>query len=280
MRTLDARLFQVAFQALLLTAGVLLRDFSLLPAQMALVLASATITQAFWLRFFGLRDVGYLSPLITGFGLAMLLRADSLWVHPLAALLAISAKFLLRIRGKHVFNPANFGVGVALIVLPGAWVSPGQWGNDIGIGVWLVALGALVAQRARRDDAAWLFLAVFLGLTATRLFQLGYPVERGWDVFCHQALNGALLLFAFFMISDPMTLPDHPAARRFHVLLVAVAAFTWQFLFYRPNGALWALLCLAPLVPLWDFLWPGNRHNWHGNKPLQTTLAKSGKIAR
>jgi len=66
------------------------------------------------------------------------------------------------------------------------------------------------------------------------------------------------LLFAFCMIS---ALPNRPAARRFQVLLVAVAAFTCQYASCRPNGALWALLCLAPLVPPWDFPWPGNRHN-------------------
>lgn len=275
---LDARYFQIAFQAALLTAGVLLRDFSLLPLQMALALLSAVLAQAFWLRFFRLRNVGYLSPLITGFGLSLLLRADSLWLHPLVACLAISGKFLLRIRGKHVFNPANFGVGIALLALPGAWVSPGKWGNDLGLAVWLVALGGLVAQRARRDDASWLFLAVFLGLLALRLLYLGHSAERGWEIFCHQALNGALLLFAFFMISDPMTLPNHPLARRVHVVLVAVVAFAWQFLFYRPNGALWALLCLAPLVPLWDVIWPGKRHNWHGNRPLQNNVASQGKI--
>lgn len=263
----------------MLTIGVLLRDFSLLPAQMALCLLAATLTQAFWLRRLNLQGVGYLSPLITGFGLSLLLRADSLWLHPLVAMLAISGKFLLRIRGKHVFNPANFGVGVALILLPGAWVSPGQWGNDLGIAVWLVALGATVATRAHRDDAAWLFLGVFLGLTAARLFVLGYPLERAWEIWSHQALNGALLLFAFFMISDPMTLPDRPAARRMHVVLVALAAFIWQFVFYRPSGALWALLLLAPLVPLWDAIWPGKRHNWHGNRPLQNNVAMQGKIA-
>lgn len=275
---MDARIFQIGFQAILLTAGVLLRDFSLLPLQMALALASAAATQAFWLRVFGLRGIGYLSPLITGFGLSLLLRADSLWLHPLVACLAISGKFLLRVNGKHVFNPANFGVGVALLALPGAWVSPGQWGNDLGVAVWLIGLGALVAQRARRDDAAWLFLAIFLGLVAARLFQLGHSFERAWAIFCHQSLNGALLLFAFFMISDPMTLPDRPAARRLHVGLVAVAAFAWQFLFYQPNGALWALLCLAPLVPVWDSIWPGKRHNWHGNSSLQNNVAAQGKI--
>lgn len=275
---MDARLFQIAFQAILLTLGVLLRDFSLLPAQMALAIAAATLTQACWLRYLGLQQVGYLSPLITGLGLSLLLRADSLWLHPLVAMLAISGKFLIRVRGKHVFNPANFGVGLALLVLPGAWVSPGQWGNDLGIGLWLVALGATVATRARRDDAAWLFLGVFLGLTAARLALLGYPLARAWEIWSHQSLNGALLLFAFFMISDPMTLPDRPAARRAHVILVASVAFAWQFVFYRPNGPLWALLCLALLVPLWDAIWPGKRHNWHGNRPLQNNVAMQGKI--
>ena len=247
---------------------------------MALALISATATQAFWLKAFKLNHVGYLSPLITGFGLSLLLRADSLWLHPLVACLAISGKFLIRIRGKHLFNPANFGVGLALIALPGAWVSPGQWGNDLGVAVWLIALGALVANKSRRDDVAWLFLGTFLGLTAARLFFLGYSFERGIEILAHQALNGALLLFTFFMISDPMTLPYRPAARRLHVVLVAFVAFIWQFLFYRPNGALWALLCLAPLVPLWDFLWPGKQHNWHRNIPLQNIAATQGKMPR
>jgi len=266
----DARLFQLAFQALLLTVGVLLRDFSLLPAQMALAIGAAVATQMFWLRALRLRGVGSLSAIITGFGLSLLLRADTLWLHPLVACLAISGKFLIRCRGKHVFNPANFGVGVALLCLPGAWVSPGQWGNDLAIAVWLVALGALVSARARRDDAAWLFLATYLGIAALRLALLGYPWARGWDIFCHQALNGALLLFAFFMISDPMTLPDRPWARRLHVMLLACGAAAWQFLYYHPNGPLWALLVFAPLVPLWDRWWPGKQYQWDSNTPLQT----------
>lgn len=274
----DARLYQIGFQAVLLTAGVLLRDFSLLPLQMGLALATALATQACWLRVFRLKNVGYLSPLITGFGLSLLLRADSLWLHPLVACLAISSKFLIRIRGKHVFNPANFGVGLALLALPGTWVSPGQWGNDLGLAVWLIGLGAVVARRATRDDAAFLFLGTFLALTAARLWQLGHSPERAWEILSHQALNGGLLLFAFFMISDPMTLPDRPLARRLHVILVAVFAFVWQFFHYQPHGALWGLLCLAPLVPLWDFLWPGQGHNWRGNRSLHNNVAAQGKI--
>lgn len=262
LRRLDPRFFQLAFQAALLATGVFLRDFSLLPSQMALAISAAVATQGCWLKVFKLQRIGYLSPTITGFGLSLLLRADNLWLHPLVAALAISSKFLLRLNGKHVFNPANFGVGVALLFLPGAWVSPGQWGSDIAIAVWVVALGALVAHRSRRDDAAWIFLVTFLGLAALRVVILGYTWQRGWDILCHQATNGALLLFAFFMISDPMTLPDHPRARAAHVMLVALAAAAWQFLYFHPNGPLWALLAGALLVPLWDRRWPAEAYRW------------------
>ena len=157
-----------------------------------------------WLAALGLRQKGMLSALITCFGLSILLRADTLWVHPLAAALAISSKFVLRANGKHVFNPANIGVIAASVALPGAWVSPGQWGHDIALAGWFVVLGGLVTQRARRWDIAWAFLAAWLAMCAVRVALLGQP----WPVLMHQLDNGALLLFAFFMISDPMTIPD------------------------------------------------------------------------
>ena len=56
----DARVFQILFLALLLTTGVLLRDFSLHPLQMALAFAVGLATQAFWLTRLGLEQRGFL----------------------------------------------------------------------------------------------------------------------------------------------------------------------------------------------------------------------------
>jgi Na+-transporting NADH:ubiquinone oxidoreductase subunit NqrB len=176
---------------------------------------------------------------------------------------AISAKFLLRVGGKHVFNPANLGVILAITLLPGAWVSPGQWGSDLAYALWFVALGGLVVQRARRMDISWMFLACFLGLCVARFAWLGVPLARGYSLLCHQTQNGGLLLFAFFMISDPMTIPNRPAGRLFYAIAVAVGAFLWQFYLYRPNGLIWALFLLAPAVPLIDRLLPAAKHQWH-----------------
>lgn len=254
----DARLFQIAFLATLLTIGVLARDFALDPRQMALAFAAGLATQWLWLAALGLQRKGLLSALITCFGVSILLRSDSLWVHPLAAALAMSSKFLLRVNGKHVFNPANIGVIAATVALPGAWVSPGQWGHDVALAGWFVALGALVTQRARRWDIAWAFLAAWLGLAALRVLVLG----QRWPVLVHQLDSGALLLFAFFMISDPMTVPGRRDMRLVHALTVATIAFVWQYALFRPNALLWALFIASPLVPLIDRLRPGERFAW------------------
>ncbi|HVO90993.1 MAG TPA: RnfABCDGE type electron transport complex subunit D [Casimicrobiaceae bacterium] len=254
----DARVYQILFLGSLLSFGVLARDFSLHGEQMLLTFAAGAATQAFWLHRKGLRQRGYLSAIVTCFGLSILLRADSLWVHPLAAALAISAKFVIRVNGKHLFNPANFGLLTAIGLLPGAWTSPGQWGNGLAAAVWFVALGGIVTQRARRADIAWIFLATWLAIVALRVAWLG----QSWSVWLHQLGNGGLLLFAFFMISDPMTIPNRTAMRIAYAVIVAAIAYVWQFGWFRPNALPWALLIATPLVPLLDRLAPAPVHRW------------------
>ncbi|MDQ2961588.1 MAG: hypothetical protein M3R31_00290, partial [Pseudomonadota bacterium] len=61
----DARVFQIVFLASLLTTGVLLRDFSVQPLQIALAFAAGLATQAFWLKRLGLRQKGLLSAIVT-----------------------------------------------------------------------------------------------------------------------------------------------------------------------------------------------------------------------
>ncbi|PYS96975.1 MAG: Na+-transporting NADH:ubiquinone oxidoreductase, subunit NqrB [Acidobacteria bacterium] len=254
----DARLYQILFLGLLLGAGAWLRDFSLRPAQVVLTFAAGWLTQAACERLWGVRRSGTLSALITSFSLSILLRAGNLWAHPLAAAAAIGGKFIFRARGKHLFNPGNLGIVLSLIFLPGTWTSPGQWGHDLAFAAWFVALGVVVTSKARRGDVSWAFLAFYLGAIALRVAWLG----QSRAVWLHQLSNGSLLLFAFFMISDPMTIPNHPRGRTAHAALVAAVAFLWQYALYRPNGPLWALFLCAPAVPLWDLIWPAAKFEW------------------
>jgi Na+-translocating ferredoxin:NAD+ oxidoreductase RnfD subunit len=74
--------------------------------------------------------------------------------------------------------------------------------------------------------------------------------------------NGALVLFAFFMISDPKTTPDTRLGRILFAGLVALAAWYVQFVWYWGNALLWSLAGVTLTVPLLDWLFPGPRYAW------------------
>jgi hypothetical protein len=204
------------------------------------------------------------SACISALSLCLLLRTDRLWLAVAAAVAAIASKFVVRCRGKHLFNPTNFGL-VALMVASGGrvWVSPGQWGSAALFAFLVLCLGGLVVNRAARSDVTYAFLAAYGSVLLGRALWLGQPLA----IPLHQAASGAFLIFTFFMISDPKTTPDSRAGRILFACLVAVGAGWAQFALYRPTGLLLSLACLAPLVPLLDRLLPGRTYRWPAPRP-------------
>ena len=88
----------------------------------------------------------------------------------------------------------------------------------------------------------------------------------------HQLQNGALLLFAFFMISDPKTSPDSAFGRVVYGTLVASVTFVIQFVHFVPGAPVLALVASAPIVPLIDRLSAGRRYEWRMTLPRRVTL--------
>ena len=217
----------------------------------------AVLAQAVASRLAGLRSLDWRSPLITGLSLSLLLRGDSLWVPAAGAALAIGSKFLLRVNGKHLFNPAAF----AILVLLGtghAWVSPGQWGHSVILAAAIACAGVLVLQRASRLDVAAAFGLAYAGLLVWRAVRLGDPMA----IPLHQLQSGALILFACFMITDPRTTPDARGARLLFAGAVAGLAH-WLLFVQQVQYGLYAALILVSLgVPVLDRLFPGRRFVW------------------
>ena len=197
------------------------------------------------------------SALISALSLVLLLRTDSLAIGAAAATLAIGSKFLVRVRGKHVFNPTNGALVALLLVTEGAWVSSGQWGSGPILAAALVAAAGWVLRSARADVTV-AFVVSWCALLFGRALWLGDPLA----IPLHQLSSGALLLFAGFMISDPRTLPDSRAGRIAFAVAVAALGYLGRFHFYEPNALLYALAACAPAVPLIDRFLPGLRFSW------------------
>ena len=254
----DPRLWQISSLAALLLYGVSRLGFDIAAAQIAVTLLAALGTQWLGTRLSRLGAFDPRSALISGLSLCLLLRASHPAVAALAAVIAVGSKFVLRVGGKHVFNPTNLGVIAAIVLTQRAWVSPGQWGNFAFFAFLMACIGGLVVNRAARSDVTFAFLIAYAGLLLARALWLGQRPA----VPLHQMENGAFLLFSFFMISDPRTTPDSRAGRVLFGTLIAVGAATVSIVLYRSNGLLWSLVALSPLTPLIDRLLPGARYHW------------------
>src|SRR5947207_303059 len=101
-------------------------------------------------------------------------------------------------------------------------------------------------------------VAIVVTVLVARSLWLGEPLAMA----VHRLENGALVLFAFFMISDPRTTPDSRAGRVLFATLVALGAYAVQFKLFRTNGLLWSLAVCSLLVPLIDRVLPGSRYQW------------------
>jgi enediyne biosynthesis protein E5 len=253
----DPRLFQIATLAGLLGYGVLGLGLDVETPTAGVMLAVVLGTQLVGALVTGGR-FDPRSALISGLSLCLLLRTNSLTLAVVAAALAIASKFLVRVRGKHVFNPTNGALVAMLLLTDGVWVSPGQWGSTAVFAFLLASAGGLVVNRAARADVTWTFLAAHAGLLLARALWLDDPLA----IPLHRLANGALVLFAFFMISDPRTTPDSRAGRVVFAVLVAAGAYLIQFKLFQTNPLLWSLAICSLAVPLIDRLLPGHRYDW------------------
>ena len=257
----DPRYFQLAVLGGLVTFGVTALGLGIYWQNAVVIILIAQLTQLAGARWSG-SSFDPRSALITALSLTLLLRTESLLLAACAALIAIGSKFVIRFDGKHIFNPANVAIVTLMLATDSAWISSGQWGNAAIGALALASLGLLVLTRAKRAETTIAFLAAYGGLLMARTWWLGDPLA----ISLHHLQNGALLIFAFFMISDPRTTPNSAAGRIFYGSLVATVAFVIQFVFYQPNGPILALIMASPLVPLINVLSKGLVYSW-GQSP-------------
>jgi enediyne biosynthesis protein E5 len=270
----DPRHYQIAVLSLLLIYGVGWLEFDIAWPQLVVSLGTALLAQYACTRLFGLSSFDPRSPLISGLSLCLLLRTNTLFLAFLTAVVTIASKFIFQRGGKHIFNPTNFGI-VAMIALTNqVWVSPAQWGSKLYFAFLIACAGGIVIYRATRSDVTYAFLMTYASILFGRAFWLGDP----WAIPLKQLQSGALVLFAFYMISDPKTTPDSRAGRILFAALVAAGAAYVQFGLYRTNGLLWSLALCSIATPIIDRLLPAVRYQWNNRTPSKQAKGETREI--
>ena len=188
------------------------------------------------------------SAMLTGSGVALILRVvgtppgdhwtfDGWYVFAAVAGLSLLSKYVIRYRGSHVFNPSNIGLVVAFVVLGTFRVEPLDfWWAPLDlpmVAAYAVILtgGLLITRRLKLLALAatfWLALAAGVGLLAgsghCMTASWAFAPVCGFDFWRVIVTSPEVMIFLFFMITDPKTVPAGRVGRVAFGLLVAATS--------------------------------------------------------
>ena len=243
----DPRLAVLGILAAYVLLGITLLGFNRGPAQVLVTVGAAVLLDMALHRV--LRGGAPLFPLsaaITGLSLSIIVNyAHGLAFALVPVFLAIGAKYVFTFRGRHLYNPALFGVAASLLLSDGMISdSPSyQWGGTYAAVAFVVTLGLfLFVLRVRRGVLIVSFLLFYFAALALRAWLMRWhmPFET-W--FMGALSSPAFFLFTFFMITDPQTSPD---SRRGQVLMafgIVAVDFLLHMKFALSTHFFAALIC-------------------------------------
>ena len=250
------------------------------------------------------------SAMLTGSGVALILRVvgtppDDPWntyawyVFAGVAAFSLLTKYVIKYRGTHVFNPSNIGLVIAFVVLGSSRIEPLDFwwaplnGWMILAYVVIIGGGLLITRRLHLLALAatfWVTLAVGVGILAasghSMVANWAFAPVAGFDFWRVIVTSPEVMIFLFFMITDPKTTPSGRVGRVTFGFLVAVmstllmAPQTDEF--GTKVGLLAGLVVVCAARPILDRLLPAPRSESDeiGMFARRVALGGSGGLVR
>jgi hypothetical protein len=190
------------------------------------------------------------SSYISGISAGILVRSPFLWPYFLTSLISITSKYVLRFRGRHLWNPTNFGVSAVAFLAPATiTVLSIQWGNVVAPMVVIWLLGSVIVWRVGRFHISATYVASFLLFSFVRSAITGNP----WLANVAPITGPMYQLFIFFMVTDPKTTVRPVWAQCVVVFVIAFVEMLLRLaeVVYAPFYALFIVGPLALLLEMW-----------------------------
>ena len=248
--SLDNRYVPPAFITLILLAGQF--SYGILESyeRTLLAIGTAIAIELTLGRIFLGKWLNLASAYITGISVGILVRSPAFWPFAVASALAITSKYVLRYKGRHFWNPSNFGISVLLFLLPASVAMLSiQWGNNMASMVVIWALGSVIIWRLRRLHISATYVISFLVLAIVR----SWIIHEPWLSEVSPITGPEYQLFIFFMITDPKTTVRSREGQCIVAFLVALLE-----MFFRLDQSIYAELYalfwvgpIAMLIEMW-----------------------------
>lgn len=216
----------------------------------ALAIVSAIIAELVLGRIFFGKWLNLASAYITGISVGILIRSPAFWPYALCSVISIMSKYVLRGKGRHLWNPSNFGICVLLFLAPDTVASLSiQWGNFIWPMLVIWILGSIIIWRAKRFHISATYVVSFFAFAFLRSWITGHP----WQAEIAPITGPMYQLFVFFMVTDPKTTVRSKTAQCVVVFFVAFVEMLLRLnqVIYAPLYALFIVGPTAVLIEIW-----------------------------
>jgi len=190
------------------------------------------------------------SAYISGISAGILVRSPLLWPYFLTSLISITSKYVLRFKGRHLWNPTNFGVSAVVFLAPATVaVLSIQWGNVVAPMAVIWLLGTVIVWRVGRFHISATYVLSFLLFSFVRSAITGTP----WLANVAPITGPMYQLFVFFMVTDPKTTVRSVRGQCLVAFLVAFVEMLMRLneVVYAPFYALFVVGPAALLVEEW-----------------------------
>jgi len=223
----------------------------------ALAIVSAIVAELILGRIFFGKWLNLASAYITGISVGILVRSPAYWPYALCSAISIMSKYVLRVKGRHIWNPSNFGIAMLLLLAPETMaVLSIQWGNNLLPIVVIWTLGSIIIWRARRFHISATYVVSFFLFAFLRAWITGHP----WQAEVAPITGPMYQLFVFFMITDPKTTVRSRSGQCVVAFCVALAEFFLR-LDQVVYAAIFALFFVGPAANLIEIWWDSYREN-------------------
>ena len=264
----ESRFVPPIFITLILLAGQFSYGILESYSRTALAIAVSISTELLLSRIFLKRWPNVASAYISGISVGILIRSPAFWPYALCSALAITSKYAVRVKGRHIWNPSNFGICVMLFLASQAVATLSiQWGNNLYAMLVIWTLGSIIVWRLRRFHICFVYVVSFLLLALLRSAITGDP----WQAEIAPITGPEYQLFIFFMMTDPKTTVRSWRGQCIVAFLVAAAE-----MFLRLNlsvyAPLYALFLVGPVAMLYD-IWKSTRRRPSSGEPAPTQLS-------
>ena len=247
---IDKRYLAPILVTIVLLVGQLTFGFLESWSRTFLAIATAIAVELVLGRLFSGQWPHLASAYISGISVGMLIRSPELWPYALCSALAITSKYLIRMDGRHLWNPSNLGV-VAMLVLASDKVAglSVQWGNNLLPMVVVWAFGTVIIHALGRFHITLTYVVSFLVFSVVRAAVTGHP----WLAEVAPITGPMYQLYIFFMITDPKT-TVHPKWAQCLVAFLVAAVEAVLRLFQFVHAPYYALFVVGPAANLVEIL--------------------------